>query len=92
MVILGAGAAGTAAAKILVQSEGVNVQLIGVTGQWPYNRTLVNKGVAAGLIEPAQASLAAPDAEVILDTARATDASETNLRSWRQARGARSTP
>ena len=46
VLILGAGAAGAAAARVLHGSGTVSVTLVDRTGQAPYNRTLVNKGVA----------------------------------------------
>ncbi|MEI3866389.1 NAD(P)/FAD-dependent oxidoreductase [Microbacterium sp. CCNWLW134] len=57
ILILGAGAAGTAAARILGGSDAVTVTLIGRTGETPYNRTLVNKGVAIGVLTLEQASI-----------------------------------
>jgi NADH dehydrogenase FAD-containing subunit len=57
VVILGAGAAGTAAAETLADVPDVTVTLVGKTGETPYNRTLVNKGVAIGLLTPEQAAL-----------------------------------
>lgn len=70
--IIGAGAAGIAATKAL-HASGIDVELFTRTGEQPSNRTLVNKGVAIGLLEPHQASL--PDAGVVptADTVRAID-------------------
>src|SRR5699024_2333994 len=70
--IIGAGAAGIAATKAL-HASGIDVELFTRTGEQPANRTLVNKGVAIGLLEPHQASL--PDAGVVptADTVRAID-------------------
>lgn len=73
VVILGAGAAGTAAARYLSEFETVEATLVGASGESPYNRTLVNKGVALRLIEPAQAALPASDAPALADTATRID-------------------
>lgn len=73
IVILGAGAAGAAAARELTATDGIEVDLVGLSGQAPYNRTLVNKGVAAGLLEPGQALLPQPDVPLFADTARVVD-------------------
>ncbi|PZP21038.1 MAG: pyridine nucleotide-disulfide oxidoreductase, partial [Kocuria rhizophila] len=52
--IIGAGAAGTSAAKTLQASEvDIDIELFTRSGEQPHNRTLVNKGVAIGLLEPA---------------------------------------
>lgn len=56
IAIIGAGAAGTAAARTL-HASGVDVDLYARNGEVPFNRTLVNKGIAIGLLEPAQAAL-----------------------------------
>ena len=55
IAIIGAGAAGAAAAKSLqVAIPEVQVELLTRTGEQPFNRTLVNKGVAIGLLTPEQ--------------------------------------
>lgn len=72
ILILGAGAAGTAAARVLGNSDAVTVTLIGRTDETPYNRTLVNKGIAIGLLTPEQAVL--PGLDAINDTAIEVDA------------------
>ncbi len=78
--IIGAGAAGAAAASTLGRSgPEVEVHLYGETGLRPYNRTLVNKGVATGLIEPAQASLPQPNVPVRLDTVSRVDVDGSRL-------------
>lgn len=74
VVVLGAGAAGTAAAGELGKTEGIQATLVGVSGETPYNRTVVNKGVVAGIIEPEQAAMPDPGTRVAADTARAVDA------------------
>lgn len=71
VLILGAGAAGAAAARVLHGSGTVSVTLVDRTGQAPYNRTLVNKGVAIGLLTPEQ--VVTPGVEVISDTAVEVD-------------------
>lgn len=72
--IIGAGAAGTSAAKTLQASEvGIDIELFTRSGEQPHNRTLVNKGVAIGLLEPAQTTLPPTGAEVIADTVRGID-------------------
>ncbi|WP_347125484.1 NAD(P)/FAD-dependent oxidoreductase [Microbacterium sp. SY138] len=82
VVVLGAGAAGTSAVRILAGSDAVTVTLIGRTAETPYNRTLVNKGVAIGLLTPEQAAM--PGAEVVADTAVEVD---TDARIVRLASG-----
>lgn len=49
----------------------MSVTLVDRTGQAPYNRTLVNKGVAIGLLTPEQ--VVTPGVEVISDTAVEVD-------------------
>lgn len=72
--IIGAGAAGTSAAKTM-QASGVDIEvdLLTRSGEQPYNRTLVNKGVATGLLEPDQIALPATGVETIADTVRGID-------------------
>lgn len=72
--IIGAGAAGTSAAKTL-QASGtdIDVDLFTRSGERPYNRTLVNKGVASGLLEPDQTALPPTGVEIISDTVRGID-------------------
>lgn len=77
VIVLGAGAAGTTAARILAGSEDVAVTLIGRTGEIPYNRTLVNKGVALGLLTPEQAVI--PGVAAISDTATKVDVDEQTV-------------
>lgn len=72
--IIGAGAAGTSAAKTLQASRvDIEVDLFTRSGEQPYNRTLVNKGVAIGLLETEQTALPATDVETIADTVRGID-------------------
>lgn len=72
VAIIGAGAAGTSAARAL-RAAGIDADLFTRTGQRPFNRMLVNKGVATGLIEPDQAVLPDPGATVHADTVRGLD-------------------
>lgn len=74
VAVVGAGAAGAVAAKTLRTSGGdVEVELFARTGERPYNRTLVNKGVAIGLLEPDQVALPDPGVPVTADAVRAVD-------------------
>lgn len=75
VAIIGAGAAGTAAAKALHarSREGgadIDVELFARTGEVPHNRTLVNKGVAIGLLEPHQTALPETGVRLTADTVR----------------------
>lgn len=72
--ILGAGAAGTAAARTLNDSGAtLTAELVTTADQPPFNRTLVNKGVAVGLITPEQARLPLPGTDIVSDTAVGVD-------------------
>lgn len=71
VVVLGAGAAGTAAARTLATQPGVSVSLVARTDETPSNRMLVNKGIAIGLLQPEQIALPIPGVELITDTAHA---------------------
>lgn len=69
--VLGAGAAGITAAKILRDSDlDAEIDLIARTGERPFNRTLVNKGIAIGLLTPEQAALPNTGVNLINDTVR----------------------
>lgn len=70
--ILGAGAAGTAAARTLIDS-GADITAELIAAQAPFNRTLVNKGVAIGLLTPDQAQLPSPGAKTVSDTVEEVD-------------------
>lgn len=59
-VILGRGAAGTAAAQEL-REGGYGGRVLVVDPGVPYNRTLVNKGLLPGLVERDQINLIVPD-------------------------------
>ncbi len=69
VVILGAGAAGAAAVRTLLRSPKVDLTLVGRTGETPYNRTLVDKGVAVGVLSPDQIALPPPGVVLRADTA-----------------------
>lgn len=72
--IIGAGAAGTAAAKTLhTHGAGVEIELFTRSREAPINRTLVNKGVAIGLLEADQTALPSADARTSADTVRGID-------------------
>lgn len=74
VAIIGAGAAGNSAARALRAADApVDVELFTRSGEPPSNRTLVNKGVVAGLLEPHQAVLPDAGIEVVADTVRAVD-------------------
>lgn len=72
--ILGAGAAGTAAAKTLqAASPEVQAAVFARTGEQPFNRTLVNKGLAIGLLTPEQTGLPETGAALVAHTVRGID-------------------
>ena len=71
VVILGAGAAGTAAARVLKETDAVTVDLVARTAEIPYNRTLMNKAVVVGLLTSAQAAMTGVHA--LADTAEHVD-------------------
>ncbi|WP_026820868.1 NAD(P)/FAD-dependent oxidoreductase [Arthrobacter castelli] len=51
IVIIGGGAAGSAAAQVLHQSElNLEVVVVGAENRLPYNRTTVNKGLLSGAV------------------------------------------
>ena len=79
IAIIGAGAAGTAAARTL-HASGVDVDLYARNGEVPFNRTLVNKGIATGLLEPAQAALPDTGAALRSETVRGLDPRARRLR------------
>lgn len=79
--IIGTGAAGIAATKALHASDAdVEVELFTRTGEQPSNRTLVNKGVAIGLLEPHQATLPDAGVEPTADTVRGIDSRTREVR------------
>src|SRR5690625_1650404 len=72
--IIGAGAAGAAAAKSLQAAvPEAQIDLLTRTGEQPFNRTLVNKGVAIGLLTPEQSALPETGATLVADTVRGID-------------------
>lgn len=74
VAIIGAGAAGNAAARALRTSGAdVEVQLFTRTRDRPYNRTLINKGVAIGLLSPDQIALSDAATPLSADTVRGLD-------------------
>ncbi|MEJ1091706.1 FAD-dependent oxidoreductase [Microbacterium istanbulense] len=79
IAIIGAGAAGTAAARTL-KAAGLDIDLYTRCGERPYNRTLVNKGIAIGLLEPAQAALPDTGATLRSETVRGLDPRARRLR------------
>lgn len=72
VVILGAGAAGTAAARALAGHDGLTTTLVGRTDETPYMRMLV-KQVAFGAMAPGLARLPLPDSGLLPDTAVRVD-------------------
>lgn len=79
--IIGAGAAGTSAARLLhTQAPEIEVELFARTGEKPANRTLVTKGVMSGLLEPDQATLPDTGASLVSDTVRGLDPRTRELR------------
>lgn len=73
VLILGAGAAGTAAARTLAKRDDLDVTLVGRSGEEPYTRMLV-KGVAVGATPPEVIRLPLPRARFVSDTAASVDA------------------
>lgn len=67
ILVLGAGAAGSAAARSLAARDDVRVTLVTQTRETPYTRMLI-KGVAFGPTSPELIKLPLPDIEVIADT------------------------
>lgn len=78
VVIVGSGAAGTAAAAGLAEVAGVTTTLVARTGETPRNRMYV-KGVAHGRLQPAQLDLPLPAVEVVRDTAQRVDVNTRTL-------------
>src|SRR5699024_7028086 len=69
VLVLGAGAAGSSAAQVLAQHEDIATTAIAATETAPYNRTLVNKAVATGLIDAKQAHMPLLPTTTIRDSA-----------------------
>lgn len=82
ILILGAGAAGTAAARVLAPRDDVRVTLLGPSGETPYSRMLI-KGIAFGPASPEAIKLPLPDVPISSDSvvAVATTAREVELAS-----------
>ncbi|MFI6428448.1 FAD-dependent oxidoreductase [Promicromonospora sp. NPDC050880] len=74
VVIVGAGAAGISAARVLAGHPDVTVTMIARTGETPYSRMLI-KGVAYGPTPPEMIRLPLPPVDLVTDTAEriATD-------------------
>lgn len=74
ILILGSGAAGTAAARTLASRDDVRVTLVTRTGETPYTRMLI-KGIAFGPTPPEMIKIPLPQIEVIADTVLEVDTS-----------------
>ena len=85
VLVLGAGAAGTAAARALAPREDARVTLVARTGETPYTRMLI-KGVAFGPTPPEIIQLPLPDVGLIAETVTHVDVATQQVR---LARGAR---
>lgn len=71
-VILGAGAAGTAAARALAEQTEMQTTLISRTGETPYSRMLI-KGVAYGSVDSELTRLPLPPVDFLADTVETVD-------------------
>lgn len=80
ILVIGAGAAGSAAIRELAQHEEISPTAIIETEVAPYNRTLINKAVATGLLDAYQAHLPALPVPSIRDSVHAVDPLEQTLR------------
>ncbi|MFB9309736.1 NADPH-dependent 2,4-dienoyl-CoA reductase/sulfur reductase-like enzyme [Agromyces hippuratus] len=78
-VILGAGAAGTSAARALASHDGIRTTLVGQTDETPYTRMLI-KGVAFGLTTLELIRLPMPQTDFIADTAEFVDIETRQVR------------
>ncbi|RKW70961.1 FAD-dependent oxidoreductase [Galactobacter caseinivorans] len=78
-VILGAGAAGTAAARALAGQQDVRLTLLAQSNEQPTSRMLI-KGVAMGMTTPELIRLPLPRAEFVADTARRVDTARREVR------------
>lgn len=72
VVILGAGAAGTAAARTLAGNDDIRTTIVGQTEEIPYTRMLV-KGIAYGMSTPELIRLPMPPVDFLADTADHVD-------------------
>lgn len=79
IVVLGAGAAGLAAARTLVGRQDVTITLIGRTGETPYTRMHI-KQVAVGLTPPERIHTPLPPVTYRADTVRYIDPSNREVR------------
>src|SRR5699024_723039 len=79
VLVIGAGAAGSAAVRELAPQEKITTTAIIDAEIAPYNRTLVNKAVATGLIEADQAQLPPLPGSVVRDSVRAVDPREQTV-------------
>jgi 3-phenylpropionate/trans-cinnamate dioxygenase ferredoxin reductase subunit len=79
ILILGAGAAGTAAARALAPHDGIRVTLVARVGEKPYTRMLV-KNVAFGPTPADAIALPQPEVDVIADTAAEVDTAARTVR------------
>lgn len=57
VVIVGAGAAGANAAKVLASAQDLEVVVVSEESGWPYNRTTVNKGFLGGDVDASAVEL-----------------------------------
>lgn len=78
-LILGAGAAGTAAARTLAEQDDLDVTLVGRGGEDPYIRMLI-KTVAVGSTAPGVTHLPLPKVRFVGDTAVSIDTQARTLR------------
>ncbi len=79
VVILGAGAAGTAAARALAEHSDVKTTIVGRTHERPYMRMLV-KGVAFGSTAAGLIRLPMPQADFVSDTVEHVDPGTRDVR------------
>ena len=62
VLVVGAGAAGSAAATVLAQAAAeLEVEIVGAEDRLPYNRTTVNKGLLSGAVDAAGIALPGMD-------------------------------
>ena len=78
VVIVGAGAAGISAARILTDHSDVTVTVVARTGETPYSRMLI-KGVAYGPTPPEMIRLPLPQVDLVTDTAEIINTDQLHL-------------